>query len=196
MREVRTSGSVGASGGNSRGHPTRRRYPLPSPVWVPDARTSWGSVLCGPASPWSLGGAVACPRRRRRRRPGQAPRSTVFLPSRRHRFPSVVPPVQRAIHETAHGLADATRAPLCIAGLNRRRYPLHRACMALYHSKRHGFPALVVRRRRGLSAPEHRAVGIQPFGKALDDRALRRVAFVASRCLATSSVRDVVTTKR
>ena len=31
MREVRTSGSVGASGGNSRGHPTRRRYPLHSP---------------------------------------------------------------------------------------------------------------------------------------------------------------------
>ncbi len=139
----------------------RRRYPLPSPVWVPDARTSWASDLCGPASPWSLGGAVACPRRRRRRRPGQAPRSTVFLPSRRHRFPLAIPPVQRGIHRHRTG-CFATRATLCIPALNRRRYPLHSLCMALYPSKRHGFPASVVRRRHGLSAPGCRARGLGP----------------------------------
>ena len=82
----------------------RRRYPLPSPVWVPDARTSWGSDLCGPASPWSLGGAVACPRRRRRRRPGQAHRPSRLLTVSATSIPFGNPAGSTGDTQTSHGL--------------------------------------------------------------------------------------------
>ena len=134
----------------------------------------------------------ACPGRRRRRRRGQA-----TAPPRDHG--DAGPQRTESHHVRASGTHTGEGRGYLRrfnAALNRRRYPLHSPCMALYRSKRHGFPASVVRRRHDLSAPEPRAVGIQPFGKALDDRELRRVAFVASRCFVPSSVRNVVTTKR